>query len=201
MKNRNLQFLMFGVFLFIMAGCNNANREKELGLKEKEIELLKKELELRDKQSQIDSLSINIQKKSNAQIENKTEKNIPEISEGRLAGKHNLTIQWIGWDKPGEIMFNFIGNDEYEVEGFQKGSKSEECSECYLKVKGKIIEINPKELQFIGKIESSIYYIQEGEPCIKEGTFSFLSTKSRKYWRCQNMEGCDGVTDYVDIYF
>ena len=87
------------------------------------------------------------------------------------------------------------------MEGLQKGNKSDECPECYLKIKGTIIEITSKKLTFTGRIESSIYHIQDGKPCIKEGTFDFVSTKNRKYWRCRNMNGCDGVTDYVDIYF
>lgn len=201
MKNTNKQFLILWIFLFLLAGCNNANREKELALKEGKIELSKKESEPKGKPTIIDSVSSNIQEKSNSQSVSKTENNTTEISDGRLSGKHNLTIQWISWTKPGAITFNSIGNNKYEVEGFQQGSKSEKCPECYLKVKGTIIEVTPKKLRFTGKIESSIHHIQGGEPCIKEGTFDFVSTKKRKYWRCQNMKGCDGVTDYVDIYF
>ena len=187
MKNTNQQFLILWILLFLLAGCNNANHEKEL--------------ELKDKQIVIDSVSSNSQEKSNSQPIANTENNTTELSESRLSGKHNLTIQWISWTESGGITFNSIGNNEYEVEGFQKGNKSGECPECYLKIKGTIIEVAPKRLRFTGAIESSIYHIQDGEPCIKEGTFDFVSTKNRKYWRCRNMNGCDGVTDYVDIYF
>ena len=30
---------------------------------------------------------------------------------------------------------------------------------------------------------------------------TFRVTQNRKYWRLQQMEVCDGLTDYVDIYF
>ena len=56
-------------------------------------------------------------------------------------------------------------------------------------------------MQFTGRIESSVSYIQNGLPCIKEGNYTFKSTQGRKYWRLQEMDGCEGVTDYVDIYF
>jgi hypothetical protein len=119
-----------------------------------------------------------------------------------LAGIHDLTLQWISWEDRGRITFTSIGKDKYTVEGIQDGIKTKgECKVCYLKIKGVIEKITSENLKFTGKIESSVHFIDSGNPCIKEGTFSFVATGNRKYWRCQNMEGCDGVTDYIDIYF
>lgn len=192
------QILTSVIVIMLLAGCNNASHDSETNPKEKEVELSQREIELTEKEADIDSISGAKTEKSNPQPTTKTEST---TSESSLSGKHSLTIQWISWDYPGEITFVDIGNSKYEVDGFQKGRPSDECSDCYLKVKGIIEEITPKRLRFTGKIESSIHFIQDGKPCIKEGTFDFVSTKNREYWRCLNMSGCDGVTDYVDIYF
>ncbi|MEZ4987050.1 MAG: hypothetical protein R2795_18760 [Saprospiraceae bacterium] len=198
MKIINQQLLTSLIVIVLLVSCNNTNHEKEINPKENDVELLKKEIVIKEEQAAIDTISTVMTEKSNSSTTVETENIIPK---SRLAGKHNLTIQWIGWDHPGEITFNDIGDNQYEVDGFQKGKPTDECPDCYLKVKGTIKEITPKRLRFTGKIESSIYHIQGGIPCVKEGTFDFVSTKNRKYWRCQNMAGCDGVTDYVDIYF
>lgn len=123
-------------------------------------------------------------------------------SENELAGNHNLTLQWISWEERGSIVFSSIGKDKYKVTGYQDGKKSKDkCTGCYLKIEGIIEKISIENLKFTGKIESSVNFIDSGKPCIKEGTFNFVAKGNRKYWRCQDMEGCDGVTDYIDIYF
>jgi hypothetical protein len=119
-----------------------------------------------------------------------------------LAGRHKLSLQWISWEYFGFVDFVKTGENIYEISGYQDGKKSNgECDNCYLKINGSIKKITDKELVFSGRIESSVHYIQNGIPCVKEGTFTFKSTQGRKYWRLQEMNGCDGVTDYVDIYF
>jgi len=201
MKNHFKQFPAYCLLILIFTSCNNSENndasEKELALQKKEVELKEKELAIQEKEIKLDSIRNANQQDLNTDIETETVKD-----ENDLSGKHNLTLQWISWQAPGKVTFTPIGKDEYKIEGQQKGTKSNtECSECYLNIQGTIEKISPKVLRFTGFIESSVPYIQNGEPCIKEGTFDFVSTGSRKYWRCQNMDGCDGVTDYVDIYF
>jgi serine/threonine protein kinase len=124
------------------------------------------------------------------------------VSNDLLAGRHKLSLQWISWEYFGFVDFVKTGENLYEISGYQDGKKSNgECDNCYLKINGSIKKITDKQLVFSGRIESSVPYIQNGIPCIKEGTFTFKSTQGRKYWRLQEMNGCDGVTDYVDIYF
>jgi hypothetical protein len=36
---------------------------------------------------------------------------------------------------------------------------------------------------------------------VRDGSYEFRITGRRRYWRLQQMEQCDGLTDYVDIYF
>ena len=37
--------------------------------------------------------------------------------------------------------------------------------------------------------------------CLRDGTYEFRATGTRRYWRLQNIEACDGLADYVDIYY
>lgn len=195
---KRIIFFIPVIFICLLISCNNADLEQEVADKKSEIDSLKKALAEQKELLAKDTITTPVEEEPEAQP---NLDNIKGASEGRLAGEHNLTIQWISWEKPGSITFKTIGANKYQVEGTQKGEASGECANCYLTVKGVIEEIDPKRLRFTGKIESSIYHIQGGAPCIKEGTFDFVSTKNRKYWRCRNMKGCEGVTDYVDIYF
>jgi serine/threonine protein kinase len=120
----------------------------------------------------------------------------------KLIGRHKLSLQWISWTYFGYVDFVKTDLNTYSISGYQDGNKSKgECDGCYLKINGVIKKITDKELQFNGRIESSVNHIQNGLPCIKEGTYTFKSTQGRRYWRLQEMDGCEGVTDYVDIYF
>ena len=40
-----------------------------------------------------------------------------------------------------------------------------------------------------------------GRQCIRNGPMRFAVTQNRPYWRLREFEWCDGLTDYVDIYF
>lgn len=129
-----------------------------------------------------------------------SEVNTQKISLPDLSGRHNLTLQWISWDRPGKI--NFIRTDTpnvYIVKGEQINSKT-----GYMKIEGNIKTITPLELVFDGTITINLTGpYDEGIECQKTGKQIFLSTKNRKYWRMQNMKSCynNGTTDYIDIYF
>lgn len=113
-----------------------------------------------------------------------------------LSGKHNLTLQWISWDKPGTVYFKKIGDNLYKVSGSQKKGKE------YLTIDGQITQVSAKKLGFEGTITHSTAINGNGAECVKTGSQIFLSTQNRKYWRMQDMANCDGVaTDYIDIYF
>ncbi len=113
-------------------------------------------------------------------------------------GKHALTLQWIGWDKPGSVIIQAGDAGWYTINGSQTDDKGN-----YLKVDGRIKILNNRELEFDGKIETRVDHINAGKPCIKTGKNLFKATGTRKYWRLQNMINCEGgaVTDYIDIYF
>lgn len=119
--------------------------------------------------------------------------------ENVLLGSHPLTLQWIGWDHPGTIDF-YKEMDLLICKGEQLSKENETD---FLKIDGIVEEIiNEKEFVFRGTIITKVNYINGGEECVREGSFRFKATGTRKYWRMREMDNpCDGVTDYVDIYF
>jgi hypothetical protein len=129
-------------------------------------------------------------------------KSYPLDEYDNFTGKHKLSLQWISWDYFGYVDFVKKGDNIYAISGFQDGRKSHgECNNCYLKIKGFVRKISEKEFIFDGRIESSVESNQNGEPCIKEGRFKFKSAQGKTYWRLQDMDGCDGEANYVDIYY
>ncbi len=116
-----------------------------------------------------------------------------------LLGRHMLSLQWISWDHFGTAnVTNTRG--VYRLKGAQKGRGR--SSGDYLTIEGVITSIDAREFGFEGRIEMRISHINNGEPCLREGEFTFAITGKRKYWRMREMDNpCDEATDYVDIYF
>lgn len=120
----------------------------------------------------------------------------PKMPYPTFPGKHDLTLHWISWERPGSVMITAVDDGWYTIKGRQIGEKG-----IYLRIEGKIKPLNDRELEFDGTIEHNVH-INLGEPCVKTGKQLFKATGTRKYWRLQDMLSCDGTTtDYVDIYF
>lgn len=114
-----------------------------------------------------------------------------------LLGKHLLSLQWISWDYFGSAN---VANKRGVF--YLQGEQKQHGGTDYVKVDGTITEINAKNFKFDGVIEMQISHINGGAPCRREGEMTFAVTGKRKYWRLQEMDNpCEGVTDYVDIYF
>ncbi|NOT48385.1 MAG: hypothetical protein HOP17_11630 [Acidobacteria bacterium] len=115
----------------------------------------------------------------------------------KLLGRHKLSLQWISWDYFGlATVTNSRG--VYRIKGEQKGRGNTD----FVKVDGTIKSIDAKEFVFEGTIVSQISHINGGQPCTRDGEFTFKITGTRKYWRLMQMDNpCDPVADYVDIYF
>jgi hypothetical protein len=114
-----------------------------------------------------------------------------------LVGRHKLSLQWISWDYFGTASI-INRNGVLRLEGEQKSRKSSD----FVKIDGVIVSIDEKEFVFNGTIVTQIDHINNGEPCERAGEMTFRITGKRRYWRLQEMDNpCDGVTDYVDIYF
>ncbi len=115
----------------------------------------------------------------------------------RLLGKHMFSLQWISWDYFGTANVT-LRNGLYSIKGEQKGRGNTD----FVTIIGEIETIKAREFTMNGTITTQVSHINNGEPCVREGTFTFRVTGTRKYWRLQEMQNpCDGVTDYVDIYF
>jgi hypothetical protein len=116
-----------------------------------------------------------------------------------LLGRHRLSLQWISWDYFGSATVT-EKNGKILLTGRQNGRGA--SSKDYLIVDGIVTSISAKEFTFNGKITTRVSHINSGEPCVREGKMTFKITGKRRYWRLQEMDNpCEGVTDYVDIYF
>ena len=117
--------------------------------------------------------------------------------ERKVVGRHMLSLQWISWEYFGVCEIVKEGDGGLRCTGIQKSKENDD----YLHIDGYIQIVSATHLIFTGSIEYKVYHLNGGEPYEKTGTFNFKATNGRKYWRAQEMEGADGVTDYVDIYF
>ncbi len=117
----------------------------------------------------------------------------------KLLGEHMISLQWISWDYFGKAVIGKTETaNEYTIKGEQKSKENSD----YLKIDGTLKTISETELKFTGIIETFISHINNGEACRRNGIFTFKVKGKRKYWRMQEIDNpCDGVADYVDIYF
>lgn len=116
-----------------------------------------------------------------------------------LIGRHLLSLQWISWDYFGRANVTEKRGVLY-LKGEQKGRS--ESGDDYLRIDGVVTRVDAKEFGFKGKILVQVSHNNNGQPCEREGQMTFRITGKRKYWRLMEMDNpCEGITDYVDIYF
>ncbi|HEV2816016.1 MAG TPA: hypothetical protein VGW40_02150 [Allosphingosinicella sp.] len=119
-------------------------------------------------------------------------------SPGALAMlRHNggLTLQWISWDYRGRVRV-----DERDGLVHLSGFQAVRDGAGRLELDGDVIEIGARSFTFRGRILITDTP-DPGRDCVRDGSYEFRITGRRRYWRLQQMEQCDGLTDYVDIYF
>jgi hypothetical protein len=120
-----------------------------------------------------------------------------ESAKKKLLGLHDLTLQWIGWDRPGKVIIS-EKDGILSIRGEQRNVKEGD----YLTIEGVITSVSEREFTFKGIITTRVSYINMGKPCTREGTKTFVISGSRKYWRLKEYDNlCDDVADYIDIYF
>lgn len=113
----------------------------------------------------------------------------------RLLGAEGITLQWISWDYRGSL-------NVWEEQGtiHLRGSQDEADGPGRLEIDGEVREIGADYFVFDGRI--SIRDTPDaGRRCEADKTWHFAITQNRPYWRLREFEWCDGLTDYVDIYF
>jgi hypothetical protein len=113
-------------------------------------------------------------------------------------GKHLFSLHWISWQKFGNVNIKKISTKKYSIKGSQKDDKGN-----YVTIDGILIPVVKGKLSFIGEIVTRTSGNNNGIACVKKGTYTFLCSPDRKYWRLQEMENCEGgsLVDYVDIFF
>ena len=120
-------------------------------------------------------------------------------AERMLLGRHRFSLQWVSWDYFGVATVR-KNRGMYTIAGEQRGRGMSKGNS--VTIDGVITSIDAKEFSFHGKIVTVVTHINGGQPCERDGEFTFKITGKRRYWRLQQMDSpCDTATDYVDIYF
>lgn len=114
----------------------------------------------------------------------------------RLRGNTGMSLQWISWEPRarGEVRVIERGGVVH-LSGSQAARGAGRVT-----LEGDVLAIGPREFTLRGRIVITDAP-DPGRECVRDGTYMFRATGTRRYWRLQQMEQCDGLTDYVDIYF
>jgi hypothetical protein len=115
----------------------------------------------------------------------------------RLRGNSGITLQWISFETParGRVTVSERGGLVH-----LRGTQVERNGAGRLELVGDVLRIGANSFTFRGRIAISDTP-EAGRECIRDGEYEFRVTQRRRYWRLQQMTVCDGLTDYVDIYF
>ena len=113
----------------------------------------------------------------------------------RLIGLHKLRLQWL---EPKTSTINI----EYK-NGVYYGKSEIIRDNDYLYIDGTFEITDANNIYFTGEIREKVSYLNNGQECLRNGTYHFKAYSGRQYWRMQEMANCEGngVVDYIDIFF
>jgi hypothetical protein len=115
----------------------------------------------------------------------------------RLLRNSGITLQWISFENPGRgHVVAQLNGGLLHLNGYQQARNGR----GRVTIDGDVVRINPRSFFFRGRIVITDAP-DAGRNCVREGLFEFRATGQRRYWRLQDIEACDGLADYVDIYF
>lgn len=120
---------------------------------------------------------------------------LDEAAAVRLLGANGVTLQWIGWDERGPIRVRSVGGTILLT-----GSQQQRGGPGRLFLDGEVREIGADYFVFDGLIRITDSP-DPGRNCEADKPWRFAITQARAYWRLREFEWCDGLTDYIDIYF
>lgn len=112
-----------------------------------------------------------------------------------LVANKGITLQWIGWDTRGSAYARWEG-DVLRLTGSQAAADGP----GRLHLDGYVSEIGADYFTFAGTIRITDAP-EAGRRCEATKPWHFAVTQNRPYWRLREFEWCDGLTDYIDIYF
>ena len=112
----------------------------------------------------------------------------------RLLANKGVTLQWIDWNTRG------TANVRWQGETLLLTGAQAKTGGGRLFLDGAIEEIGSDYFTFRGtiRIEDTP---DAGRRCEVSKSWHFAVTQNRPYWRLREFEWCDGLTDYIDIYF
>jgi len=117
----------------------------------------------------------------------------------RLKASRGMTLQWISWDYLGPVA---VSDNDGVIR--ISGSQDQREGTGKVTVLGDVVRIDATQFIFRGIITITDTP-DKGRKCVldskEQGDQLFAVTQNRKYWRLRNFEWCDGLTDYIDIYF
>ena len=120
---------------------------------------------------------------------------LDEAAAGRLLSAKGVTLQWIGWNQRGSVNARRAGDTILLT-----ASQSQPDGPGRLFLDGRVTEIGSDYFVFDGVVRISDSP-DVGRQCELDKSWRFAITQERPYWRLREFEWCDGLTDYVDIYF
>lgn len=115
----------------------------------------------------------------------------------RLRRNSGITLQWISFGQPGR---GHVTVTERSGLIHLRGSQTQNRGAGRVDLDGDVLAISARSFTFRGRISIENSPDPDRE-CLRDGTYEFRATGTRRYWRLQNIEACDGLADYVDIYF
>lgn len=113
----------------------------------------------------------------------------------RLFDNSGVTLQWIGWEKRGRVFIAIDENGVWWITAEHRGEGG-----AGLKLEGHISEIGSDYFLYTGEV-TVIGTPNPDRFCGDSKQWRFAVTQNRKYWRLREFEWCDGLTDYIDVYF
>lgn len=113
----------------------------------------------------------------------------------RLRRNKGLTLQWIDWNTRGHARVSVAGGV-----WTLRGAQAEAGGPGRLFLEGRVAEVGRDYFLFDGLVRIADTP-DRGRLCEKRDVWRFAVTQRRKFWRIRTFEWCDGLTDYIDIYF
>ncbi len=113
----------------------------------------------------------------------------------RLLANKGVTLQWIDWDRRGSAVVA-SGDALWTL----RAAQSARQGKGRMILDGAIVEIGEGYFTFRGTIRIADAP-DPGRMCEATKSWHFAVTQNRKYYRLREFEWCDGLTDYIDIYF
>lgn len=120
---------------------------------------------------------------------------LDSVEKAKLLAADGVTLQWIDWNHRGQVNVREDGGVVRLT-----GSQVQADGPGRLFLDGEVVEIGTGYFQFDGTIRIT-ETPDPGRVCEADKLWHFAVTQNRPYWRLREFEWCDGLTDYVDIYF